>query len=157
MTLKGEGTRKRLCPCCGYHSGCCSNKCTNKECSYMYKMPKNDHDLPVSHAFHPHLDRIELEVEQKFRKVVRGIKEDYLDRVPVDTLQSTLLTYTTPCKILDHYSFATNTSADYLHCLPAKVLRAVLQHSHGLFPEFANMHDGQKTRAVWFREVVYLS
>ena len=114
----------------------------------MYKMPNKDLDLPLSHAFCPHLDRIELEVEQQFQNDVKRIKEDYLDRVPVDTLQSTLLTYTTPCEILDYYSFAANTLTDYRHCLPAKVLQAVLQHSHGLSPEFAKMQDGQKTRAV---------
>jgi hypothetical protein len=40
MALKVKGTKKKLCPRCGYPSGCCSNKCMNKECSYMYKLPK---------------------------------------------------------------------------------------------------------------------
>ena len=152
--LKPEGSRKRLCPCCGYPSGCCCNKCINKECSYIYKMPKNDHDLPASHAFRPNLDRIESQVEQKYQKDVRRIKKAYLDRVPVDRLQSTSFTYTTPCKILDHYSFAATTSTDFLHCLLASVLQAVLQDPHGLSPEFAKMDDGQKTRAVWFRQAI---
>lgn len=137
-------------------SGCCSNKCTNKECSFVYKLPKENLPESQSHDFRPDLNEIELEVDKKFQKVVQRIKKDYLQKVPVDTLHATFLQYTTPCEILDHYSFATNTSADYLHCLPAKVLQAVLHHSHGLSPEFARMHDGQKTRAVWFYEATQL-
>ena len=108
-----------------------------------------------SHDFRPHLDQTETTLEQKFQNDVKRIKKDYLDRVPVDKLQAALL-YTTPCEILDHHSFAPNTSADYLHCLPTKVLQAVLQHSHGLSPEFARMHAGRKIRAVWFREATQL-
>ena len=43
--LKPENSRKRLCPCCGYPSGCCRNKCMNKECSYMYKMQKRSSSI----------------------------------------------------------------------------------------------------------------
>ena len=157
LANKPERSRKRSCPCCGCYSGCASLTCMNTaSCSYTFKLKKNltaqPHDyLPVPGTLEMQ-GQSEVAANCSYQKAVERIKLQYLRRVPVTTLQAAFLLYTSPPETLNHYCFDDSTSAARLHCLPARVLQAVLQHPHGLSPAFAKLYEGQRIRGVWFRE-----
>ena len=155
---KPEGSKKRSCPCCGCYSGCASLTCMNTaSCSYTFKKPKNKPSAQP-HDYLPDPGTLEMQGQSEvaanssYQKAVERLKLQYLKRVPVSILQAAFLLYTSPPETLNHYCFDDSTSASRLHCLPARVLQAVLQHPHGLSPAFAKLYEGQRIRGVWFRE-----
>jgi len=157
VAAKPDGSRKRSCPCCGCYSGCASLTCMNRPaCSYAYKRPKQN--TTVAHVYEPDPGTIEMQaqtalaVDSNYQMSVARLKRVYLDLVPVKQLQAAFLLLNSPPETLNHYCFDNTTSASRLHCLPARILQAVLSHPHGLSPAFAKLYEDQRIRGVWFRE-----